>query len=117
MVMMFVGGLCRCLMESLYYSYHTKPTEQEFFVSAQTKIVVKLLMMMGHCQNKLFLAAPEQYVVKHIVIHITLVVVWPEPELKRGRSPNYFGPMDPGILGIARKLLSFQEQLTDSIEA
>ncbi len=27
----------------LYYSYCTKPTEQEFFVSAQTKIVVKLL--------------------------------------------------------------------------
>jgi hypothetical protein len=27
-----------------------------------------------------------------------------EPELWRGRSPNPFGPMDPGILGIARKL-------------
>jgi hypothetical protein len=29
-----------------------------------------------------------------------------EPKLWRGRSPNHFGPMDPGILGIARKLLS-----------
>ncbi len=34
----------------LYYSYHTKPTEQEFFVSTQTKIVVKLL----NTYNKLF---------------------------------------------------------------
>jgi hypothetical protein len=32
-----------------------------------------------------------------------------EPELWRGRSPNHFGPMDPGILGIAGKLLSLQE--------
>ncbi len=29
-----------------------------------------------------------------------------EPKLWRGRSPNHFGPMDPGILGIAGKLLS-----------
>ncbi len=29
-----------------------------------------------------------------------------ETELWRGRSPNHFGPMDPGILGIAGKLLS-----------
>ena len=32
-----------------------------------------------------------------------------EPELWRGQSPNHFGTMDPGILGIARKLLSLQE--------
>ncbi len=42
------------------------------------------------------------FIVKHIVIHISLivhgrarVVVWPD-----------FCPMDPGILGIARKLMS-----------
>jgi hypothetical protein len=32
-----------------------------------------------------------------------------EPKLWHGRSPNHFGPMDPGILGITRKLLSLQE--------
>jgi hypothetical protein len=32
-----------------------------------------------------------------------------KPKLWRGRSPNHFGPMDPGILGIAGKLLSSQE--------
>jgi hypothetical protein len=35
-----------------------------------------------------------------------------EPELWRGRSPNHFGPMDPGILGIAGKLFSLRERLT-----
>ncbi len=52
------------------------------------------------------------YVIKHIVIHISLIVAWPKPELWHGRSPNYYGPMDPGILGIAGKLLSLQEWLT-----
>ncbi len=37
------GGLCWCSMEFLHYSYCTKPTKQEFIVSAQTPIVVKLL--------------------------------------------------------------------------
>jgi hypothetical protein len=32
-----------------------------------------------------------------------------EPELWHGRSPNHYGPMDPGILGNAGKLLSLQE--------
>jgi hypothetical protein len=32
-----------------------------------------------------------------------------EPKLWRGRSPNHFGPTDPGILGIAGKLLSLRE--------
>jgi hypothetical protein len=32
-----------------------------------------------------------------------------EPELWCGRSPNHFGPMDPGLLSIAGKLLSLQE--------
>ncbi len=32
-----------------------------------------------------------------------------KPELWRGWSPNHFGPMDPGILGIAGKLLSLGE--------
>ncbi len=46
--------------------------------------------------------------VKHIVIHTSLIVVWPEPELWHGRSPNHYGPMDPGILGISGNLLSLQ---------
>jgi hypothetical protein len=49
------------------------------------------------------------YIVKHIVIHISLIEAWPEPKLWRGRSLNHFGPMDPDILGIAGKLLSLQE--------
>jgi hypothetical protein len=32
-----------------------------------------------------------------------------KPKLWCGQSPNHFGPMDPGILGIARKLLSLRE--------
>jgi hypothetical protein len=47
--------------------------------------------------------------VKHIVIHTLLIVAWPEPKLWHGRSPNHYGPMDPGILVIAGKLLSLQE--------
>jgi hypothetical protein len=34
---------------------------------------------------------------------------WPEPKLWHGLSLNHFGPMDPGILGIAGKLLSLGE--------
>ncbi len=47
--------------------------------------------------------------VKHIVLHISLIVAWPEPELWHGRSPNHYGPTDPGTLGIAGKLLSLRE--------
>ncbi len=47
--------------------------------------------------------------VKHIVLHISLIVAWPEPKLWHGRSPNHYGPIDPGILGIAGKLLSLQD--------
>ncbi len=32
-----------------------------------------------------------------------------EPKLWHGRSPNHFGPTDPGILGIAGKLVSLRE--------
>ncbi len=49
------------------------------------------------------------YVIKHIEIHISLIVAWPEPELWHDRSLNHYGPMDPGILGIAGKFLSLQE--------
>jgi hypothetical protein len=49
------------------------------------------------------------YVIKHIVIHISLIVAWPEPKLWHGRSPNHYGPMEPGILGTPGKLLSLQE--------
>ncbi len=31
-----------------------------------------------------------------------------KPKLWRGQSPNHFGPMDPGILGIAGKLVSLR---------
>jgi hypothetical protein len=44
------------------------------------------------------------YIVKHVEIHASLIVAWPEPRLLGGWSPNHFGPMDPGILGIAGKL-------------
>ncbi len=32
-----------------------------------------------------------------------------KPELWRGRSPNHFGPTDPGRLDIAGKLVSLRE--------
>ncbi len=66
---------------------------------------IKTLKLVGSYQKEYLLL----YVIKHIVIHISLIVVWPEPELWHGRSLNHHGPMDPGILGIAGKLLSLQE--------
>jgi hypothetical protein len=57
------------------------------------------------------------YIVKHIMIHASLIVVWTEPELYDGRSLNHFGPMDPGILGIKVKLLSLWEQFSRCTEA
>ncbi len=69
---------------------------------------IKTLKLVGGYQ-KVYL---YQYIVKHIVIHTSLIVAWPKPKLWRGRSPNHLGPMDPGILGIAGKLLSLQEWLT-----
>jgi hypothetical protein len=43
--------------------------------------------------------------VKHIKIHVSLIIAWPNPELLGSPSPNHFCPMDPGILGIAGRLL------------
>jgi hypothetical protein len=39
--------------------------------------------------------------VKHIKIHILLIVAWPEPKLLGGWSPNHFGPMAPGIYWVS----------------
>ncbi len=66
---------------------------------------MKTLKLVGGYQKVYLLL----YVIKHIVIHILLIVVWPEPKLWHGRSPNHYGPMDPGILGITKKLLSLRE--------
>ncbi len=57
------------------------------------------------------------YIVKHNIIHVSLIVAWTKAELYGGRSPNHFGPMNPGILGIARKLLSLWEQFSHCTEA
>jgi hypothetical protein len=38
-----------------------------------------------------------------------LILAWPEPELWHCQSPTHYGPIDPGILGIAGKLLSLRE--------
>ncbi len=57
------------------------------------------------------------YTVKRIMIHASLIVVWTKPELYGGRSSNHFGPMDPSILGIAKKLLSLWEQFYHCTEA
>jgi hypothetical protein len=62
---------------------------------------IKTLKLVGGYQ-KVYL---KQYIVKHIVIHISLIVEWPEPKLWPGWSPNHYGPMDPSILGINRKLV------------
>jgi hypothetical protein len=37
------------------------------------------------------------YIVKHIMIHVSLVVAWTKLELYGGRSPNHFGLSYPGI--------------------
>ncbi len=66
---------------------------------------IKTLKLVGGCQKVYLLLL----VIKHIVTHISLIVAWLEPELWHGRSPNHYGPMDPGILGIAGKHLSLQE--------
>ncbi len=59
-----------------------------------------------------------QYNVKYIIIHILLIVAWTEPKLYGGgRSPNIFGPMDPGILGIAGQLLTLWERFSHCTEA
>jgi hypothetical protein len=44
-------ALCWVTTPILYYSYHKKPMEQEFFASARTKIVVKLLTKRKNGQN------------------------------------------------------------------
>jgi hypothetical protein len=75
------------------------------FCAKATEKEIKTLKLVGVYQKVYLLL----YVIKHIVIHTSLIVAWPEPELWHGRSPNHYGPMDPGILGIARKLLSLQE--------
>jgi hypothetical protein len=72
------------------------------FVIRLLKISIKTLKLVVRNQCLYGL----MYVVKHIIIHVTLIVVWTEPELYGGRSPNHSGPMDPGILGITGKLLS-----------
>ncbi len=60
--------------------------------------------------TKLFVCSQYLYVllciVKHIIIHVSPIVAWTKPKLYGGRSQNHFDPMDPGILGIAGKLLS-----------
>jgi hypothetical protein len=48
MVMMFVGGVVLLLTEFLYYSYSRNPTGREFFVPAQTLIVVFLLNYLSY---------------------------------------------------------------------
>ena len=75
------------------------------FVLRLLKKEIKTLKLVGGYQKVYLLL----YVIKHIVIHISLIVAWPEPELWHGRSPNHFYPMDPDILGIAGKLVSLRE--------
>ncbi len=73
------------------------------FVIKLPKKEVKTQKLVGGYQKVYLL----QYIVKHIVIHISLIGAWPEPKLWHGRRPNRYGPMDPGILGIARKLFGY----------
>ncbi len=75
------------------------------FVLRLLKKEIKTLKLVGGYQKVYLLL----YVITHIVIHIPLIVAWPEPESWHGRSPNHYDPMDPGILGITVKLLLLQE--------
>jgi hypothetical protein len=45
------------------------------------------------------------HIVRHIAVHITLFVVWPEPELCSVPSPNHFSPMEPQHIGYRWKAL------------
>ncbi len=83
------------------------------YVIRLLKISIKILKLVVYIQC-LYVV---QYIVKHNIIHALLVVAWTEPELYGGRSPNHFGPMDPGIWGIAGKLLSLWEQFSHCTEA
>ncbi len=83
------------------------------YVIRLLKISIKILKLVV-CIQCLYV---ELYIVKHIIIHVLLVVASTEPKLYGGRSPNHFGPMDPGILGIAGKLLSLWERFSHCTEA
>ena len=72
------------------------------FVIRLLKLSIKTLKLVV-CNQFLY---ELLYIVKRIMIHASLIVVWTEPKLYGGWSSNHFGPMDPGILGIAEKLLS-----------
>ncbi len=86
---------------------------QSCYVIRLLKISIKILKLVV-CNQCLYVLL---YIVKHIIIHVLLVVALPEPELYGGRSPNHFGPMNPGILGIAGKLLSLWEWFSHCTEA
>ncbi len=83
------------------------------FVIRLLKISIKALKLIIWSQFLYVLLC----IVKHVIIHISLIVAWTEPELYGGRSPNRFGPMNHGILGIAGKLLSLWEQFSHCNEA
>ncbi len=48
---------------------------------------IKTLKLVGGYQKVYLLL----YVIKHIVIHVSLIVAWPEPKLWHGWSPNHYG--------------------------
>jgi hypothetical protein len=45
------------------------------------------------------------YIEKHIAVHITLIVAWPETALCSVASPNHFCPMEPRHIGHPQKAL------------
>jgi hypothetical protein len=45
------------------------------------------------------------HILKHIAVHVTLVVAWQEPKLCSVASPNHFSPMEPRHIGYCRKAL------------
>jgi hypothetical protein len=72
------------------------------FCNKATKSLVKTLELV-FCNHFLYVLL---YIVKHIAVHVSLIIAWPEPELCSLASLNRFGSMDPGILGITGKLWS-----------
>jgi hypothetical protein len=57
------------------------------------------------------------HIAKHIAVHVTLLVAWPEPECLAWPARTTLVQRDPCILGIARKLLSSRERLAGCTEA
>ncbi len=71
------------------------------FVIRLLKITIKIIKLVVCIQFFYVLL----HIVKHIAVHVTLIVAWPEPKMSSVASPNHFSPMEPRHIGYCRKSL------------